>query len=200
MICACPHPAHTTNCPHLPTASQPPRPQGPLCARPVTDGAAEPKQADAYYNFNGNLIKPRFCESATASVQRYVARDLLNDPTASYSNVQHVNQCVVYTTAQERDYEVPATIDLRRSYQCALRDWEVEAQHGRLHGLTLIIESAIQCQVILKLMQDPNGEINTEWDFLGAYNAYCTTVEGVEPPPGLEDTFARIITLCATWY
>jgi hypothetical protein len=62
-----------------------------------------------------------------------------------------------------------------------------------------LIESAIQCGVIVDLLNDPSGPLITKWDLLPAYDALTTAVEGVAPPPGLCSSFARVVELCAAY-
>ena len=58
-----------------------------------------------------------------------------------------------------------------------------------------VYESATLCEVVMELLK--SGQIITMWDFLEDYNTLCTAVEGVSPPPGLKDSFARVVALCA---
>ena len=58
-----------------------------------------------------------------------------------------------------------------------------------------VYESATLCEVVMSLLK--SGEIMTKWDFLEDYNTLSAEVEGVPPPPGLKEPFARVVALCA---
>ena len=103
---------------------------------PIADGPGVqvPPQGDFFWNFNGDHEKPQWSVCATATVQTQAARDLCDDPTASYGSIPCINSCVKYDTAQTQSYELPPTSDLERSYKMLPSDWAVDAKHGRLLG------------------------------------------------------------------
>eukprot|EP00966_Prymnesium_polylepis_P101557 2352021-Prymnesium_polylepis.1 len=129
-------------------------------------------EVDPYWNYD--YATKRFVKSATALVQKYAARDMLGDSSASEHSVQWINGSTVSNTAMKEAYEVPSDDILIESYK---RFAEVLAATISRCGKIVIVESKLQVLQVLSAIRA--GRLIVLWDFLKPYEQLCEEVEKV---------------------